>query len=73
METINIEKWINQVINGTGGFKSLEEHELPIYKPDKECGIAEFVIRALANTKCKGSADVLNAILKHRGNGNNIH
>ena len=61
-----IEQWIQKVINGTGGFKSFERYELPVFDPDRESGIAEFVIKALGNPDCEGSTEVLTAILKNR-------
>jgi len=63
---MKIEDWIEKIINGGGGFKSMEEHEIVIHHIDRETSIAGFVIRALANPKCEGSEDVLKAIEKQR-------
>lgn len=50
-----------RIINGFSGFKSFEEHEGVIYK-DREVGIAQFVIKCLANPKCEGSELILSHI-----------
>lgn len=69
--TIKIEDWCARIINGTGGFISLEEHELSIFEKGRDIAIVEFVIRALANAECEGSAEILTAILERRHNGFN--
>jgi hypothetical protein len=63
-----IEDWCEKIINGSGGFISLEEHELLVFEKGRDIAIVEFVIRALANTECDGSAEILTAILERRHN-----
>lgn len=62
----NIHNWIKRIIKGSGGFKSYEDHELPIFRNGRDMAIAEFVIRALANVDCEGSDEVLKLIIKQR-------
>lgn len=61
-----IEKWIDQVINGSGGMKSFERHETGgLERPNRET-VAEWIIRCLGNPDCKGSKDVLKLINEKR-------
>lgn len=62
---MEIDEWVNRIINGIGGFKSWEEHEIVIHNSREE-SIAAFVIRCLANPQCKGSRDVIDAIIAQR-------
>jgi hypothetical protein len=62
----HITKWIKRIVNGAGGFKVQEDREFILYA-DREAGVAEFVLRALANPRCEGSKEVVEAICKHRG------
>lgn len=64
-----INQWIEQVINGDGGFKTMENREFAIFK-DRDVAIAEFVIRALANVNSEGSGDVVKAIQQRRESSN---
>lgn len=64
-----IDKWINQVIKGSGGFIVWEDRECIVHSLDgrsREEGVAAFVLRCLANPHCEGSEEVLNAIYKQR-------
>jgi hypothetical protein len=61
-----IEDWCKRIIKGSGGFISLEEHEMPIFEKGRDIAIVEFVIRALANIECDGSAEILTTILERR-------
>lgn len=63
---LNIESWINRIINGHAGFLAWEEEAGVIFNYSREEGIAEFVIRCLANPLCEGSREVLEAIIEHR-------
>lgn len=66
-ETKNeISKWCHDIIKGSTGFESYEYHEFVIWHIPRECAIAEWVIRCLANTGSKDSEMVLNSILAHR-------
>lgn len=62
---MDINDWIEQVINGTGGFKSWEQHEC-IAHSDRDKAIASFVLRSLGNIDCKGSESVLTRIYARR-------
>lgn len=64
-QPVSIEDWIENTINGSGGFKVMEDREIAVFK-DRDVAIAEFVIRSLANPYCKGSKEVLEAINRHR-------
>lgn len=64
---MDIQNWVNQVIKGPGGFLSWEDHEIPTYHNTREEQIAAFVLRCLANPDCKGSREVLEAIMEKRG------
>lgn len=63
---MEIDNWINQIIKGSGGFESWESHEFVIHHSSREESIAAFVIRCLANPGCRGSGDVLRAIINQR-------
>ena len=60
-----IEAWLDKIINGSGGFEDMEEHEFCVFA-DREVAIAEFVIRCLANPNCEGSEEILSSIIKQR-------
>lgn len=62
---MKIEDWIENVINGATGFKTFETREFVVFD-DREIGVAEFVIRSLANPFCDGSDKVLGQILEQR-------
>lgn len=62
---MDIPSFIEEIINGVGGFKVQEDREFVIY-PDREVGVAGFIIRCLANPQCKGSQEVLDAIIARR-------
>ena len=63
---MDINEWINRVIKGPTGFETLEDRECVIFHKSREEGIAEFVIRCLANQLCEGSKEVLEAIYEQR-------
>lgn len=63
---MDINSWVNRVIKGIGGFESWEDHEGVIFHTSREEGIAEFVIRCLANPSCEGSDKVIEAIIEQR-------
>ena len=62
---MEIDEWVNRIINGTGGFKSWEDHEIVIHNSREE-SIAAFVVRCLANPACEGSKEVLDLIAENR-------
>lgn len=62
-EEISIEQWCENVIKGSGGFKSMEDREIPFFgKKGRDVAIAEFVVRAIANKNCKGSQELIKII-----------
>lgn len=62
---MDIPSFITRIVNGPGGFKVQEDREFIVY-PDREVGLAGFVVRCLANPQCEGSQEVLDAILARR-------
>jgi hypothetical protein len=62
-----IGKWCYDMIKGPTGFESYEEHELVVWHLQRELAVAEWIIRCLANKDNKEAADVLQSILKQRG------
>ena len=60
-----VEQWINRVVAGAAGFRAYEDCEYATF-PDRDIGLASFVIRALANPRCEGSDLVLQAIADRR-------
>ena len=63
---MDINEWINRAIKGPTGFETLDDRECVIFHKSREEGIAEFVIRCLANPLCEGSKEVLEAIYEQR-------
>lgn len=60
---IDIAKWIKGIADDMIVF---EKHEYPIYKVTKRRAAMSYVIRALANPRCKGSDEVLASIIARR-------
>ena len=63
---MDINQFLEKVINGNTGFKSFEKHEIVIHPKGREFALAEFIIRCLAHKQCNGSQEVLDAIIKQR-------
>lgn len=63
---MEIENWIKEIIDGTGGFKNCEEYEVMVHHVNREVSIAGWVIRCLGNPECEGSQDVLDSIIERR-------
>lgn len=63
---MDISSWVNKIIKSSAGFEQWEDREGVIFHHSREEGIAEFVIRCLANPSCEGSDQVLEAIIKQR-------
>jgi hypothetical protein len=61
-----ISQWIKRIITDSNGFLVWEEREGVIFHTTREEGIANFVIRCLANIRCEGSDKVLQDIIDHR-------
>lgn len=60
-EAVDIDAWIDKRLNGTGGLKAYLRGERPT-----KAQIARWIIRCLANERCEGSDEVLQAILDER-------
>ena len=65
MASTLIGDWCHKIIHGCGGVDDYEHYEKVVYS-DRDVAIVEFVCRALANPKCEGSQEVLDAICKRR-------
>lgn len=63
---VDIAEWVDKIINGSGGLKSFEYHEIVQWNCDRDVAIARWVIRCLANIGCKNSGKVIDAIIKQR-------
>lgn len=62
---MEIKTWVNNIVNGPTGFKVQEDREYIVYH-DREIGVAEFVIRCLANPACDGSQQIIDSIIERR-------
>lgn len=65
VETFEVMGWIRDVVCGCGGFQDFERREGAFYT-DRDVALAEFVVRAIANPKCRGSEDMVAAIIERR-------
>jgi hypothetical protein len=61
---IDITAWVYRRIFGPGGLEDFENHEIVDWgdKPDRIVA-AHWILRCLANPRCEGSAEVLDAIV----------
>lgn len=57
--------WTRAVVRGVGGFEDFERYEVAVFD-DRDVSLAYFVVRALANPKCEGSAAMMEAIQERR-------
>jgi hypothetical protein len=62
----DIKAWATRIIEGVGGMNDYERYEYATFPDGDRVGAAYWVIRCLANPKCEGSAEVLEAIAKRR-------
>lgn len=60
-----VNAWARDLIHGCGGLHDYEYHEIVAW-PGRDVGIVDFVLWSLANPRCKGSAEVLEAIHERR-------
>jgi hypothetical protein len=65
-EEFDIGAWCKSVIEGSAGMNDYEEHELVVWHDSERVAAAKWVVRCLANPRCEGSAEVLEAILRRR-------
>ena len=61
-----IREWITDIISGVGGMHDYERCEVAVRNGDPDEVVAIWVIKCLANPKCEGSKEVLEAIAKRR-------
>jgi hypothetical protein len=59
-----LKTWCNSIINGAGGLRAYNKHEHA--GMTTQLHAVEWTIRCLANPKCEGSQEVLDAILEER-------
>ncbi len=64
-EAFDIKKWVDEIVLGPAGFRSFEEHEVVVFD-NRDCGLADFVLRCLANPRCEGADKVLAEIARRR-------
>lgn len=64
MADFDIKAWVQELMDGVGGFKAYFRKEVVV--GDRVNAAARFVIRALANPDCEGSDKVLEAIMEAR-------
>ena len=59
-------RFANDIINGTGGLRDFERHELAAENYDHDVCVALWTIRCLANPRNESSGPVLDAIIQRR-------
>lgn len=62
---MTISEFNAQIIDGPTGFKAMLKRQQETYA-NRDLAVAEFVIRCLANPRCAGSQDVVDAIIQQR-------
>jgi len=65
-ENSAIADWCKRVIEGSGGMNDYEHFEMAVWHVPDRVAAAMWVVRCLANPKCEGSAEVLQAIQERR-------
>lgn len=65
-EEFDIGAWCQRVIEGVGGMNDFERYELGVWNESDRVAAARWVLRSLANPRCEGSRDVLDAIEERR-------
>lgn len=68
---MDIAKWCRDIIEGPGGMNDYEKYEMAIWNDSERVAAAAWVLRCLANPECKGSQEVLAAILTRREEARN--
>ena len=63
---MNILEFSEKIINGVGGLHDYEYHEMATPNYDRDVSVAIWVIKCLANPKCEGSQDAIQAIIERR-------
>lgn len=61
-----IGKWCRRIIEGVGGMNDYEKYETVIWHVPDRVAVADWTIRCLANPKCEGSQEILEAIIERR-------
>lgn len=62
-----IRPWLNEMINGVGGWKSFERYEI-VMTNDRDLAIATFILRCLGNSNHPDTQAVIDAIVTKRKN-----
>ncbi len=65
-EAFIVRDWCRRIIEGCGGMNDYETHEFPIWDVPDRVAAVEWAVRCLANPQCKGSAEMLSAIIERR-------
>jgi hypothetical protein len=60
------EDWLRRIIEGVGGMNDYEKYELVLWNEPERTAGARWALKCLANPKCEGSAEMLDAIIKQR-------
>lgn len=61
-----LEEFSERIITGVGGLHDYERCEMATPKYDRDVATVIWAIKCLANPKCKGSEEVLQAIIDRR-------
>lgn len=61
-----VSDWCQQIIEGVGGMNDYEQYEMVIWNQPERIAVADWVVRCLANPRCEGSEEVLQAIQERR-------
>ena len=63
---MNILEFSEKIINGVGGLHDFEYYEMASPNYDRDVSVAIWVIKCLANPKCEGSEEAVQAIIERR-------
>ncbi len=53
-------------IEGSGGMNDFEDHECVVWHNSDRAAAAYWILKCLANPRCEGSQEVIDAIIAHR-------
>jgi hypothetical protein len=59
-------RWCLNVIEGVGGMNDYERYELAVFPRGERVHAVEWAIKCLANPRCEGSKEMLDAIIERR-------
>ncbi len=63
---MDIADFATEIIEGVGGMNDFEKYELAAWGCSDRVAAADWTLRCLANPRCKGSQEVIEAILARR-------